>query len=294
MKKVKLFEDYSIEEKKITIEWDDDNHSFVFSDGEVARVDYDGDFQYRGEWFQTIDHESGEDLIKDLEKKFKKDKFAYVGESYINEGKVKVFVDKIVSRMVEGGLGVSYSHKLREEIKDKIEGIVKDTLKKYDYVVESNSEDVKEGVWSKSALASMNRKSMDYRYFLTNENGDIIQDNLKTMSSVKKALDTSRRWDGTFPGYGVPKIINVHDLKKGGEVIEQWDWDGKWGSPRSTSDIDSQYIKYIPENLNESANDVNKSYDKIIELLKKEARKLNDDDAYELHEKLKTFFNKLF
>jgi len=141
MKKVKLFEDYSIEEKKITIEWDDDNHSFVFSDGEVARVDYDGDFQYRGEWFQTIDHESGDDLIKDLEKKFKKDKFAYVGESYIKEGKVKVFVDKIVSRMVEGGLGVSYSYKLREEIKDKIEGIVKDTLKKYDYVVESKESD---------------------------------------------------------------------------------------------------------------------------------------------------------
>ena len=108
-----------------------------------------------------------------------------------------------------------------------------------------------EGVWSKSALANMNRKSRDYRYFLTNENGDVIQDNLKTMSSVKKTLDMSRRWDGTFPGYGVPNIINVHDLQKDGKVVEQWNWGGKYGSPRLPNDIDPQYIKYNPENLNE-------------------------------------------
>lgn len=45
--------------------------------------------------------------------------------------------------------------------------------------------------------------------------------------------------------------------------------------------------------LNENSNDVNKSYNKILDLLKKEARRLNDDDAYELHERLKDFFNKL-
>jgi len=35
-----------------------------------------------------------------------------------------------------------------------------------------------------------------------------------------------------------------------------------------------------------------KSYDKVIELIRKEARRLNDDDAYEFHERLKEFFNK--
>jgi len=55
-----------------------------------------------------------------------------------------------------------------------------------------------------------------------------------------------------------------------------------------------KHIKPLDEKINESVADVDKSYDKILDLLKKEARKLNDDDAYELHEKLKAFFNKLF
>jgi hypothetical protein len=44
--------------------------------------------------------------------------------------------------------------------------------------------------------------------------------------------------------------------------------------------------------VNEGQADVNKSYDKVIELIRKEARRLNDDDAYEFHERLKEFFNK--
>ena len=35
------------------------------------------------------------------------------------------------------------------------------------------------------------------------------------------------------------------------------------------------------------------AYYDILELLKKKSRALNDDDAYELHEKLKAFFNRL-
>jgi hypothetical protein len=46
-------------------------------------------------------------------------------------------LDKIVNRMVEKGLGVHYDHKMRQEIKDKIEAAVKETLEKYDYIVES-------------------------------------------------------------------------------------------------------------------------------------------------------------
>lgn len=137
MKKVKLFEDYSLSEKKITLTWNDDDNSIVFSDGEIASVDYDGEFQYRDEWFSTVDHTEADDLIRDLEKRFKRDKFEWIGESYVNEGKVKVFLDKIVSRMVEKGLGVHYDHRMRQEIKDKIEAAVKETMEKYDYIVES-------------------------------------------------------------------------------------------------------------------------------------------------------------
>ncbi len=35
-----------------------------------------------------------------------------------------------------------------------------------------------------------------------------------------------------------------------------------------------------------------KSFDKIMNLLRKESRRLNDDDAYELSTKLKAWFNK--
>lgn len=66
-------------------------------------------------------------------------------DEVIAEGKVKVFLDKIVGKMVSGGFGPHTNHKMREEIKQKIEDIVKETMEKYDYIVES--EDVlEEGV----------------------------------------------------------------------------------------------------------------------------------------------------
>lgn len=137
MKHIKLFEDYNLEEKKITITWNDDDSSMIFSDGETARVDYDGAFKYRGEWFETTDHEGPEDLIKDLQNRFKRDRFEWISESYITEGKVKVFLDKIISKMISGGLGAHTNPKMRAEIKDKIESVVKETMEKYDYIVES-------------------------------------------------------------------------------------------------------------------------------------------------------------
>ncbi len=53
----------------------------------------------------------------------------------------------------------------------------------------------------------------------------------------------------------------------------------------------SELKQLIKEEINQSK--VNNSYDKIINLIRTEARKLSDDDAFELHEKLKKFFNKL-
>ncbi len=44
----------------------------------------------------------------------------------------------------------------------------------------------------------------------------------------------------------------------------------------------------------EESSKVDQHYDKIIEEIKKAARKLNDDEAYELHEKLKKFFERAF
>lgn len=44
----------------------------------------------------------------------------------------------------------------------------------------------------------------------------------------------------------------------------------------------------------EESNKVDQFYDKIVEEIRKAARKLNDDEAYELHEKLKKFFERAF
>jgi hypothetical protein len=60
-----------------------------------------------------------------------------VNESKVEEGKVKVYLDKILRKMVDGGLGNAYNPKMRAELRDKIEQVVKDTMEKYDYVVES-------------------------------------------------------------------------------------------------------------------------------------------------------------
>lgn len=49
----------------------------------------------------------------------------------------------------------------------------------------------------------------------------------------------------------------------------------------------------MEESLNEEASDVDESYYKVLALIRQEARKLNDDDAYKFHELLKSFFNRL-
>lgn len=49
----------------------------------------------------------------------------------------------------------------------------------------------------------------------------------------------------------------------------------------------------VKEVLSEKESKLDKYYTQILELIKKAARDLNDDEAYELHEKLKNWFNKL-
>jgi len=52
--------------------------------------------------------------------------------------------------------------------------------------------------------------------------------------------------------------------------------------------------RYITEaNNGLNIEKIDRSYNKILELIEVEAKKLNDNDAFELHEKLKSWFNKL-
>lgn len=52
----------------------------------------------------------------------------------------------------------------------------------------------------------------------------------------------------------------------------------------------SENILSAPMQVSEDSEKVQAIYDKIIESINKIARSLNDNDAYELHEKLKKFF----
>jgi len=87
-------------------------------------------------------------------------------------------------------------------------------------------------------------------------------------------------------------IVNI----KNNEVISGWKTEDEaknllmdFGNPKNFKVINkSQLSKY--ETLD---NKVNEAYDEIISLIRKHAKSLNDDDAFTLHEKLKSFFNKL-
>lgn len=67
----------------------------------------------------------------------------------------------------------------------------------------------------------------------------------------------------------------------------------RYGNAKDLKKISKELGMDLKESVvTEGQADVNKSYDKVIELIRKEARRLNDDDAYEFHERLKEFFNK--
>ena len=58
----------------------------------------------------------------------------------LDEGKVKVFMKKILGKMVDGGLGIHTPPKMRDEIKKEIEASIRKIMQKYDYVVESQEQ----------------------------------------------------------------------------------------------------------------------------------------------------------
>jgi ribosomal protein S20 len=53
-------------------------------------------------------------------------------------------------------------------------------------------------------------------------------------------------------------------------------------------------IKEEIRNIVEGDEQVTTSYNKIISVINQESRILNDDDAFELHERLKNYFNRTF
>lgn len=63
------------EAKLIKVKFNDNDQTLYFSDGEKSKVDYDGEFKYKGKWFDTSDMSSSKDLEKMLSKAFPGTKF---------------------------------------------------------------------------------------------------------------------------------------------------------------------------------------------------------------------------
>jgi len=56
--------------------------------------------------------------------------------------------------------------------------------------------------------------------------------------------------------------------------------------------IKEEVLKIYKEDIDDVSLNVDECYRDILSLLQKYARQLSDDDAYALHERLKSFFNR--
>jgi hypothetical protein len=89
------------EQKVIKIKFNDNTQTLHFSDGQKAKVDYDGEFKYKGKWFDTSEMEGPEDLEKMLAKAFPGNKFIQIeskvknNSKSLNETIVKLFEENV-------------------------------------------------------------------------------------------------------------------------------------------------------------------------------------------------------
>jgi hypothetical protein len=107
----------------------------------LADFIYNNYEEVTGEKLEDSDPASN-DHIADIIAYFKMDgeDFAIAWEDRTNESvneKVKLIMRNILSKMIPAGFGPTTSPKMREEIRNAIQGAIEPILKKYDYVVES-------------------------------------------------------------------------------------------------------------------------------------------------------------
>ena len=108
------------------------------------------------------------------------------------------------------------------------------------YVSAFKAEDyLEEAGWSKSALDKFNRKPMPGRYFISDENGNILEKGLKTNRSWVTYLHRHGKGSYGYLGGQKPKVVNIHDGKKNNEVVEQYYWVDKYGKGNYSIDIDN-------------------------------------------------------
>ena len=137
---------------------------------------------------------------------------------------------------LRAALSVGYGGKEVTNIK-KIERIVKQ--KAASGSPEIWADDLDEGVWSASALRRMNAKPMPGRYFISDENGNILERGLKTSRSWVTYLQRHGKGSYGYLNGQKPTVVNIHDGKKNNEVVEQYYWVDKYGKGNFSIDIDN-------------------------------------------------------
>ena len=205
MKHIKLFEEFT-NEKTITIDWNDDENSLIFSDAGLIKVDYDGEFKYRNKWFSTAEHEGPEDLIKDLTKAFKADKFVYVNESLSKSeiDQTEKYLDKYVDEDALFDMCNDF-YVEDEEWQD-----VKNDLDKADLIS-----------WALSYIKSNNLKLKDIKSIFesaVNEAKILTRDEMMNtmrtkygLNFVKKSEEFDGEKDGIWLGGTDPLMPNAKD-----------------------------------------------------------------------------------
>ena len=183
--------------------------------------------------------------LKKSQKELYKDKVKGIASKFSSPNSMKPLVISKDNHIVDGHhRWAAAIYKWGEDVKIPVHRInlsAVNAIKLYSMIAKSIGEmvsELKEGMWSKSALAAFHRKPMPGRYFISDENGNVVEKGLKTRRSWVAFLHNMGKMGGSLSYHGIPKVVNIHDGKKDNEVVDQYYWRDKYGKGRYSIDID--------------------------------------------------------
>ena len=160
---------------------------------------------------------------------------AFKAEDYLEEAYIVIYAKNKGEKPAQAAFSLRGSALSFERDLKKDGYITMVTQKK----VRGVDESIDEAGWSKSALDKFNRKPMPGRYFISDENGNVLEKGLKTSRSWVTYLHRHGKGSYGYLGGKKPKVVKIHDGKKNNEVVEQYYWVDKYGKGNYSIDIDN-------------------------------------------------------
>lgn len=144
-----------------------------------------------------------------------------------------------------------------------------------------------------------------------NKDGKLSDYEKKRGAAIEKAMEKQVKEIGMFMdpvGYEKPKpnpkdqvftkkFVGTSDVKghsgymydifKNGELVKTIEGEG------NANEYINQLQRGKEGDISESLQDIDQAYYDVLAVIRKHARRLNDEDAYQFHEQLKSFFNRL-